>query len=203
MKKKILIATITLSLFAFPAISLAQTQGTGSQQRIQDPATHKDGTPAAAQGNTVQNQNQASTQNKGVASQLQVANQQMIKLMDMSGLNEEAGAQVKQLAQAQSLAQGEIGGQLDKLGTRQGLMKTLLGPDYGTLKSLKELYEQNQVRIQQLEQLQNQLENEADQTQIQEATQALIEQNTALQEQILIEENVSSLFGWLIKLFSY
>ena len=54
--------------------------------------------------------------------------------------------------------------------------------------------EQNKLRIQQLQQLANQVQNQADQTQIQEAIQVLTEQNTALQEQIQAEENIGSLF---------
>jgi tRNA A37 methylthiotransferase MiaB len=62
--------------------------------------------------------------------------------------------------------------------------------------------EQNQLRIQQLQELQNQIANQAEETQIQELIQALVEQNTALEDKIQAEEQVGSVFGWLLKLFS-
>ena len=62
--------------------------------------------------------------------------------------------------------------------------------------------EQNQLRVQQLQRLQTQVANQADEAQIKEAIQAFVEQNTALANQIQAEEQVGSLFGWLAKLLA-
>jgi Cu/Ag efflux pump CusA len=125
----------------------------------------------------------------------------MEQLMDMEGLNEEVGNQVRNIAQQQVQTQTQIQTQLNKLESKSGLMKKLFGPDYKAIKNLKQQMEQNQLRVQQLEQLQTQVVNQADEIQLEEAVQALVEQNTALEEQIQAEEQVGSLFGWLIKLF--
>jgi len=80
-------------------------------------------------------------------------------------------------------------------------MKKLFGPDYGAIKNLKQQMEQNRLRIQLLTELQNQVINQADEIQLEEAIQALIDQNISLEEQLQTEEQIGSIFGWLIKLF--
>ncbi|HUV42715.1 MAG TPA: hypothetical protein VMY36_02295 [Patescibacteria group bacterium] len=198
MKKLIATSIIALALILVP--SFVSAQGVQQQNKVQDPSTHLSGSPTP-QGNQVQNQNQVQTQNQGEETQLQVATQHMEQLMDMEGLNEEVGSQVRNIAQEQVQTQTQTQTQLNKLESRSGLMKKLFGPDYGAIKNLKQQMEQNQLRIRQLTQLQNQVANQADETQLEEAIQALVEQNTSLEEQIQAEEQVGSIFGWLIRLF--
>jgi hypothetical protein len=199
MKKLILTSTIALALVFIP--SLVSAQGTQQQNKIQDPTTHASGSPSLT-GNQVQNQNQVKTQNQGEETQLQVATQEMEQLMDnMGGTNQNLGNQVKTIAQEQVRAQSQIQTELNKLESKPNFMKKLFGTDYGAIKNLKLQMEQNRLRIQLLAELQNQVTNQADETQLEEAIQALTEQNTSLEEQIQTEENTGSLFGWLIKLF--
>ncbi|HUW21463.1 MAG TPA: hypothetical protein VMW41_02225 [Candidatus Bathyarchaeia archaeon] len=195
--KKIIMITLA-ALILVP--SFVSAQGTQQQKRIQDPSTHESGT-SVPQGNQVQNQVQVQTQNQGEATQLQVATQQMEQLMEMEGLEEGVSNQVRTIAQEQVQSQIQIQTQISRLESRSGLRKRLFGPDYGAIKNLKQQMDQNELRIQRLEQLQNQVTNRADEAQLQEATQALVEQNTNLEEQIQAEEQVRSIFGWLVKLF--
>ncbi len=198
MKKLITISAIALTLIFAPSSALAQR--VQQQKKVQDPSIHLSGSPTP-EGNQVQNQNQVQTQNQGEETRLQVATQHMEQLMGMEGGSEGVSNQVRVIAQEQVQTQSQIQAQLNKIESRSGLMKRLFGPDYGAIKNLKQQMEQNQLRIQQLTQLQNQLVNEAEETQLQEAIQALIEQNTALEEKIQAEEQAGSIFGWLIKLF--
>lgn len=230
MKNTIFISTIVLSFLIFPIIILGQgkqpSEG-GTQQRIQDPSTHEETSAVSSQGNQVQNQ--IKTQNAGEDSQLQVNTEESLQsnedgagsqgrstsakqnmsvvaekveeLLISEGSENGIGQQIKDIANKQKQAQGEIKGQLDKLELRKGFMKKLFGADKKAIKNLKQQIEQNQLRIKKLQQLQTQVINQADQTQIQEAVQALTEQNTALTDQIQSEEQVVSLFGWLTKLF--
>lgn len=199
MKKLILTSTIALVLVFIP--SLVSAQGTQQQNKIQDPTTHASGSPSPT-GNQVQNQNQVKTQNQGEETQLQVATQEMEQLMNnMEGTNQNLGNQVKTIAQEQVQAQSQIQTELNKLESKSNFMKKLFGTDYGAIKNLKLQMEQNRLRIQLLTELQNQVTNQADETQLEEAIQALTEQNTSLEEQIQTEENTGSLFGWFIKLF--
>ncbi|MBU0999999.1 hypothetical protein KKE78_01200 [Patescibacteria group bacterium] len=204
MKKILSISILVISLLVLPTIVSAQQQQQGqtkNQDNVQEVVTEDEETVIVPQGNQVQNQNQVKTQNQGEETQLQVTTQHMEQLMDMQGASEEVGNKVRTIAQEQVQTQTQIQTQLNKLKSKSGLMKKLFGPDYGAIKNLKQQKEQNQLRIQQLEQLQTQVINQADQTQLEEAVQALVDQNTTLQDQIETEEQAGSLFGWLIKLF--
>lgn len=192
MKKLILTSVVALTLVFIP--SLVSAQGVQQQNKVQDPATRTTAT-VTPQGNQVQ------TQNQGEETQLMVATQQMQQLMEMEGLTEEVGTKVRTLAQEQVQAQTQIQTQLNKLESKSNFMKKLFGPDFGAIKNLNQQVEQNRLRIQELQQLQNQVTNQADKTQLQEAVQTLLNLNTSLQEQVRAEEKVGSLFGWLVKLF--
>ena len=193
--KKTIIAISVAVFLAFPGIVLGQgSQGVQQQNKVQDPTTHT-ATPQA-------NQNQFQIQNKGENTQLRTTTQFMQQLMSMEGLEEEVGNKVQALAQEQMQAQNQIQTQLNKLESKSSFMKKIFGPDYGAIKNLKQQTEQNRLRIQQLTQLANQVQNKGDETQLQEAIQAMTEQNTTLQEQIQVEEKVGSIFGWLVKLFN-
>lgn len=206
--KKLLYIIPVLIIFGLVSNADAVNNGAGAQtgqqiqqqDRIQDPTTHT-GTPSPS-GNQIQNQNQIKTQNQGVVTQLQVATQQMQQLMDMEGADQALGSQIKTIAQEQIQAQNLIQTQVNKLESKSGIAKRLFGPDYGAIKNLRQQMEQNRLRIQQLTELYNQVTNQADETQLQEAIQILNEQNTSLQEQIQAEENIGSLFGWLVRLFN-
>lgn len=177
-------------------------------------------------GNQIQNQNQTQTQNKGEESQIQtntqnqeatktasprsitaeehmsIVSQKVEELLKSETSEEGIGQQVKQIAQEQKTAQQKIQSELEKVDGRGKLIKLVVGPNYNTLKNMQKQIEQNQLRIQQLAQLQNQLVNQGDITQVQEIIQVLTDQNTALQNKINLEENSSSLFGWLFKLLN-
>jgi len=111
------------------------------------------------------------------------------------------GEEVRLVAQEQQRAQEEIRVELGKIESRGKLTKSLLGPDYKALENMRKQLEQNQMRIQQLEELKNQLTNEGEVVAVEETIQALVEQNTSLEDRLLLEEQTKSLLGWLMKLF--
>lgn len=199
MKKVFVIILLVLGFIYLPA--LVSAQGSQQQNRVQDPTTHISAT-VTPNGNQVQNENQTQTQNQGEETQLMVATQQMQQLMDMEGANQALDNQIKTIAQEQIRAQNQIQTQVNKLESKSSIAKRLFGPDYGAIKYLRQQMEQNRLRIQQLTELQNKVTNQADETQLEEAIQALTEQNTNLEEQIQAEENIGSLFGWLVRLFN-
>lgn len=190
-----LIVFLLLAL-AGPGTGLAQA----NQNQDQNQRSFADlaGT-GSAQGNQVQNKNQVQTKNQGEETQLQIATQQMEQLMVMEGLGEEVQEQIRELAQEQTQAQGMTKTELDKVQSRSQFAKKLFGPDYKALDNLRKITAQNKLRIQRLEKLQNQVANQADEAQLQEAVQALIEQNTGLEQDVEEEEAVKSLFGWLAR----
>lgn len=207
--KKLLYVVPVLVVFGLVSNAYAANNGAGAQtgqqvqqqDRVQDPTANAYGSPYPT-GNQVQNRNQVNTQNQGEETRLQVATSEMEQLMDMNMVNKTLESQVQTVAGEQAQAQIEIEGQLIKLESRSSFVKKLFGPDYKAIKNLNQQMEQNRLRIQLLTELQNQVTNQNDETQLQEAIQALIDQNTSLQEQIQAEENTISLFGWLVKLFN-
>ena len=212
MKKANLVIAMSFCLFMFPVVVLAQSnqqvQRGVSQYGVQ-PQTNSQYSVrndldnfVAPQGNQVQNQNQVVAQNQGEDSCLQVATQQIQKLMEMDIVDEEVGEKLGAVAQKQVQAQAQIQSQLDKLESRSRHVKALIGPNYKAIENIKRQIEQNELRISELQQLQTQVKSQADLSQIQEAVLALVAQNTALQQRLQTEENVGSLFGWLIRLFN-
>ncbi|RJR26503.1 hypothetical protein C4561_05135 [candidate division WWE3 bacterium] len=172
---------------------------------------------APGQGVQVQDQNKVNTQNQGEDSQLKVStqnNENTSSRQHMSNVAQavedflsngnksgEMGGQISEIAKQQQATQSQIGKSLDKIEGKSQVMKSLFGPDYKAIKDMKQLIQQNQVRIQQLQNLQTETQNQGENTQLQVMIKAMVDQNTALQNQMQTEENVKSLFGWLIKLF--
>ena len=225
------IAVLSLTSVAYAAKNETGAQGANSQIGVQtgnQGTQQKATTSPSPTGNQVQNQVQ--TQNQGEDTQLQVNTQEQENLgggtgegsqnrsqsavENMSNVTEQVqqllqvrttggiGEQVRQVAQEQKQAQDQIQIELGKVDSRGKLLKSIIGPDYKALKNMQKVMEQNQLRIQQLEQLQNQLANQGDMTMVQETIQALTEQNTALQDRIDLEEQSGGLLGWLFKLLS-
>ena len=133
---------------------------------------------------------------------MSIVSQKVMELLTTKTTQGGIDEQIKQIAQEQKQAQDQTQTELGKVDNRGGLLKSLIGPNYQALKNVKKQMEQNQLRIQQLEQLKNQLINQDSIAMVQETIQALTEQNTALQDKIALEEQSSSLLGWLFKLFA-
>lgn len=224
---KYYISVLVISILAFPVMTYAVGQGQGTQQGVGSEntiPTKKIITPTG-----VVNQNRVETQNQGEENQIQMEeleqeqpegtgdgqygqnrNQnayehmsivaQKVQELQMLGVRTGGlGEQVREIAQNQNQSQEKIQIELGKLDGRQGWLKSLIGPDLGAIKNIKMELEQNRVRIQQLEQLQNQLANQGDTSAIQETVQALIAENEALQNKLTQEEGTKSMLGWLFR----
>lgn len=112
------------------------------------------------------------------------------------------GEQVREIAQLQNKAQEQIENQVEKLDSRPGWLKSVLGPDRKAVNNLKKEIVQNEVRIKQLEQIKTELENQDDISQVQEMISALVQENTALQEKLNLEESKPGILGWVFELFA-
>jgi len=110
------------------------------------------------------------------------------------------GKEIREIAKAQNDAQLEITEELENIDARPGWVKKIFGFNRQAVKNMEKLMEQNQERIRQMEQLQNQVVNQADQTQLQETIQSMIEQNSALEEQIQAEQELKGIFEWITTL---
>lgn len=173
-----------------------QNQGEDSQLEVKTQEVESLGEGQEdEQGGDLQNRNQNAVQNMSeVAKQVQ----QMLQVRTEGGI----GDQVRQIAQEQNQAQTRIQEQLNKLASKGKLARLLTGTDYGALKNLKAQVVQNQLQIEQLTQLQTQLATWQDAVTVQEAIQALMQENISLQERIAVEEQTKSMFGWLLRFLS-
>lgn len=209
MKKILIFSLFTLAIFmlVLPVMVLAQGRGAKNQQ-LQVTTQEEDSLPEDEEGET-KTKGKDSSKTKSINSRSEMARQHMSivaseveKLLTTEDRQGGIGKQVREIARQQKQAQEETEEELDKLDLRKGFLKKLFGPNYKAIRNIKKQIEQNQLRIRQLDQLQTQVANQADKVKIQEAAQALVEQNTALQEQIEFEKQTPSLFGWLFKIFS-
>jgi len=112
------------------------------------------------------------------------------------------GSQISEFAQSQKKDEEEIVSTVEKLESRPKLVKNLFGPDFQQVKALEQIQERNRQRIQQLEQLKTKVANAGDLSKIREIVATLEQENNFLADQISLEKNSRSLFGWLLKLFS-
>ena len=112
------------------------------------------------------------------------------------------GQQIREIARIQKEVQQQIEEQFQKISNRPSWLKFIFGPAFSSIEQIKKHLEQNQLRIQKLEQLMTQLTNEGEKQTIQEMINALIQQNTALENYLNSEEQSASLLGKLIQLFS-
>jgi hypothetical protein len=141
-------------------------------------------------------QNQASQQ---YVLQVQSAVQNMIQLSYRLN-NENLGSQIRTMAQNQIKSADAANQALEKAQARSDFAKFFIGANYTQLKTMKQEMDQNQLRIQELQQICSQISNAIDQTELQNQIQILEQQNTALQNQLNNEESGFSLFGWLMRL---
>lgn len=175
-----------------------QNQGEGSQLKVNTQNNESSGF-----GSNDAEKQKGSTNRSGNARQnMSLVSEAVEGFLANGNKNDGIGKQVSDIATQQKGAQSQIGKTLDDMESKKGLAKKLFGPDYDALKDMKQLMQQNQVRIQQLQQLQNQTQNEGEETQLKEMIQAMVDQNTSLQSQVQVEEDVKSAFGWLVKLFN-
>ncbi|MFZ2025067.1 MAG: hypothetical protein WAV51_02205 [Microgenomates group bacterium] len=169
-----------------------QTQNQGEDSQLQISTEEKLGTEA---GNSMDTRSENAKQNMSeVAKQVQG----MLEIRTTGGI----GDQVREVAREQNQAQEKIQEHVMKMEAKNQMLKKLFGPDYKSLTSLTQLIEENTVRIEQLQELLIQVQNYADRTQIEEAIQSIVSQNTALNSLIQEEAQTRSMFGWLMRLFN-
>lgn len=214
--------TIAKSVNSNPAIQaqgqnqvVSTTTPIQTQNRVQtrDPSV-------SPTGQQVQNRNTVQTQNQGEDQQLQVKtneaeqlNQEVDaslekvstkvqELLDTFGAKGGIGPKVKEIAQSQQQIQEKIKNSYEQLKNRGQLVRLFVGSDKKMTQALEQLTEENQLKIQELEELKTETKNEADLTQLQETINLMLYQNTSLGEKIAKEKQVNGLFGWFTRLFA-
>jgi hypothetical protein len=112
------------------------------------------------------------------------------------------GEEVREIARQHGQTAGEVIENEDLMADRSGVLKFFIGPDFATLDETKQLIEQMRNQVQELNQIRTRLQNEGDQTELQNQIQILELQLSIFQNYVNQEEQAFSLFGWLAKLFN-
>ncbi|MFA6492636.1 MAG: hypothetical protein WCV58_00605 [Patescibacteria group bacterium] len=107
--------------------------------------------------------------------------------------------QINSIAHNQANSEDMVNQSLDKAESRSKVAKFFVGPNYKELKNVKQEIEQNRLRIEELNRIMSQITNQTDKTELQNQIQILEIQNTSLEEELDIDIQGFSLFGWLSK----
>ena len=112
------------------------------------------------------------------------------------------GEQVRVVAQEQARVQEKVADQIEAIEKRNKIKTFLIGTDYKNIGALRSEMVQLRNRIQQINQVMEQVKNEEDRTELMNQIQAMEQEMTNIAAFIKANESKFSLFGWLVKLFN-
>ncbi len=189
--------------------------GTQNQQQTQQRLQDETGT-----GTQVQNQNQERNQgeNNLIQTQEQEGSKGQIKstadqrrsqvanavqeMLQVANRNGGIGQQVKTIANAQNQNQEKLEASLQKIQSRSGFVKFLVGHNYGEINNAQKLLEQNRKEIKNLNQIKSQIVNQGDAQTLTEQIRILEQANLQVEDSLESAQKGFSLFGWLFKLLN-
>lgn len=161
--------------------------------------------------NKIQEQTQIQTQQLGqdpeeknqrsLNRRSQVANavQEMERI---AGQNPGLGEQIRTIAQSQNSNQDAIEDSVQKVQNRNRVVKFLIGPDYGKINEIESKLQEQQQKIQEMNQIASQLENEGDSDALRQQIAIMEDVADEINQELENEQSTTSLFGWLFKWFA-
>ncbi|MDD5696429.1 MAG: hypothetical protein PHO90_00450 [Candidatus Pacebacteria bacterium] len=226
MKNKILASAVLIATFAlvFNAYAVGAGQGNGNagagNQNQEQAQTSNQG-----DDDQIQTQNNEQTQNgNGAGNQNQNQNQEQNQEQNQGQINAEEhrstvanfvqnllevadreggiGEQVRTIAQQQNQSAEVTVQAMEKVQTRSRVKTFLIGSDYKNLGALRSEMVQTTNRLQQLNNLMENVQNQGDKTELQAQIQTLQQEQAKIEAFVKAEEGKFSLFGWFVKLFS-
>ncbi|MBU1877037.1 hypothetical protein KKA72_01660 [Patescibacteria group bacterium] len=200
-----------ISIFSFVLVVSAeavQNQNT-SQGQDQEQAQQQNQEQAPTQAQTqAQTQTQAQAQAQAQQGQINaeqhrstVANsvQNILQIADREG---GIGEQVRAIAQQQNQSVDTTVQAMEKVQTRSKIQTFFFGSDYKNLGTLRSEMVQTRNRLEQLNRLTEDIQNEGDKIELQNQVQALEQEQIKIESFVKNQENTFSLFGWLVRLFN-
>ncbi|MDD5146025.1 MAG: hypothetical protein PHF44_04255 [Candidatus Pacebacteria bacterium] len=229
MKNKILAVSVLAFAFVFAVNAYAIGQGNGAgtgtqtqqqtqtsnqgensqiQVQNQEQVKNEEGTDNQIQ-NQSQNQEQIKQQNQTQAQQGQINAEQhrsavanfVQSLQGVADREGGIGEQVRTIAQQQNQSAAATIQAMEKVQTRSKVKIFFFGTDYKNLGTLRSEMVQTRNRLEQLNQLMANIQNEGDKTELQNQIQTLEQEQIKIENFIKAQEGKFSLFGWLVKLF--
>jgi len=179
--------------------------GTGAQTQQQ---TQQQSQGGSGTGNQTQNQGEVQGQVKAQQGQVNaeqyrntVANS-IQALLQVANKQGGVGTQVRAIAQQQNQSATTTIKAMEKVQTRSKVKTFFLGSDYKNLGTLRSEMVQTRNRLEQLNTLMENVQNEGDKTELQNQVQILEQEQTKIESFIKTQEGTFSLFGWMVKLFN-
>ena len=122
------------------------------------------------------------------------------KMLQFADREDGIGERVKTIAGEQNQRQERIDQALEKLQSRNRLVKFFLGPDYGALDTLDSDLAEFSGQIDQLKEYSLSLADQSDKDNLKEQVAVLEQVKNEAESDALAEKKTFSLFGWLVKL---
>lgn len=207
MKSKILIAVtlVIFSAFAVNAYAAKANNGNGNQDQEQD---QEQGTSTPEQQDQDEDNDNVQDQDEEQQGQINakehrstVANfvQSLLQVADREG---GIGQQVSAIAQQQNQSASTTIQKIEKVQSRSKIKTFFFGTDYKNLGALRSEIAQTRNRLEKLDSLMENFQDEADKTELWNQIQTLEQEQTKIESFIKSMENKFSLFGWMVKLFN-
>jgi len=223
MKKNLLAVFILAIIFIFSSVfyteaKIAQNQNQNMNQEQNQEMNQEQNTSSLEQQNQNQEQEQeqeqeqlqAGTQNQNKA-QLGQANAEQHRsavanfvqdLLKIADREEGIGEQVRNIAQQQNQSASTTIQAMETVQTRNRIKTFLIGTDYKNLGVLRSEVVQTRNRLEQLNRLMENVQNEGDKTGLQNQIQTLEQEQVKIENFIKAREGQFSLFGWLARMFN-
>ena len=232
MKNKILVVGVLALAFVFAVNAYAVSQGSGTgmgTQTQQQTQTADQGEDSQIQTQTqqqtqsgsgtdeqVQNQNQNQEQAQQQDQEQTQTQQGQINaeqhrstvanfVQSLQGIADREGGigeQVRTITQQQNQSASTTIQAMEKVQTRSKVKTFFFGSDYKNLGALRSETVQTRNRLEELNRLMEDVQNEGDKTELQNQIQTLEQEQTRIESFIKTQESKFSLFGWLVKLFN-
>jgi hypothetical protein len=177
--------------------------GTQTQQQTQQQSQSGSGT-----GNQTQNQGEVQGQVKAQQGQVNAEQYRntvadsVQSLLQVANRQGGIGIQVKAIAQQQSQSAETAIKAMENVQTRSKVKAFFLGSDYKNLGTLRSEMVQTRNRLEQLNTLMENVQNEGDKIELQNQVQTLEQEQVKIESFIKAQEGKFSLFGWLAKMFN-
>lgn len=113
--------------------------------------------------------------------------------------NTEISDQIDQVVTEQEQSQGETVAAIEEVESRGKIKTFLVGTDYKNLGQLRSSLVQNRNQIRKLTRTMSQVQNEGDQTLLQEQLETLMQERERIKEVITTNQDSFSLFGWVTR----
>jgi hypothetical protein len=221
MKSKILV----VGVFAFVSIFATSTYAVGqnnnaktNNQDQQENQVSNQGEESQIQArnneqvqletaNGVQSQQQAQIANNGEDTQNHERYQNTVSsfvknLLEVADREGGIGEQVRTIANQQNQSAEKTIQAMEQIQTRSKVKTFFIGSDYKNLGMLRSEIVQTRNRLEQLNKIMENVQNEGDKTELQNQIDTLKQEQTKIENFIKDDENKFSIFGWFVKLFN-